>query len=443
MQRHLARKYPDLRGLADRVKAMHAFEEEGVSLVLSTAHKAKGREWDRVLLWRDFLWKGAGRWLRGEGPPAKVSPELQEEENLFYVAITRAKEHLSLEKLSGNVEEEEEDLSPALIFPLKTKVSSPSSHEGQKVVSLPPEEAPLGLQTMAEADGAWDFILRYLRDRDGSIRFQAYLVYEDILKLSPFLPPGFTAPVPPSYLPTTQEMQRWLDSMTRISEEAGVEGVAWDFLEEEAHLGAIPVKAGSLLEGVSRETLLAFLWFLQAVAIYMGTGKLLYRKIMAGEDPGRVREAFFFAARARRMEILGEALDIGRKWKAVAHTAEGTLVGWYAWAKSHFHERLTSPSDVRFRSGAPPLQDLSYRKDKFPQPSSLAQLEAALRAYAPLTRGREDIFHRRIRYLKKHYGVKGLQALYEALSSGEVDPITCTWLNGPRLAQRLGLEYEV
>jgi hypothetical protein len=90
-------------------------------LLVSTAHKAKGREWDRVLLWDDFP-----TWWEEGWAPFGVEPD-PEEENLFYVAMTRARRHLSLAKLPTaleaiadmeeiDIEEEEEDdfLLPSL-----------------------------------------------------------------------------------------------------------------------------------------------------------------------------------------------------------------------------------------------------------------------------------------------------------------------------------------
>jgi hypothetical protein len=91
-------------------------------LLVSTAHKAKGREWDRVALWDDFP-----TWWEEGSAPLGVEPD-PEEENLFYVAMTRARRHLSLAKLPtvleaiadvgevGIEEDEEEDdlLLPSL-----------------------------------------------------------------------------------------------------------------------------------------------------------------------------------------------------------------------------------------------------------------------------------------------------------------------------------------
>ena len=63
-------------------------------LTLSTIHKAKGREWDRVFaLNMDSL--SPSRW-------ARKAWELEQETNLCYVQVTRAKKHLTL-LTSGNI----------------------------------------------------------------------------------------------------------------------------------------------------------------------------------------------------------------------------------------------------------------------------------------------------------------------------------------------------
>ena len=56
--------------------------------MLSTAHSAKGREWDAVfLIWAVDGWFPSTRALRSE-------EELEEERRLVYVAMTRARDHL-------------------------------------------------------------------------------------------------------------------------------------------------------------------------------------------------------------------------------------------------------------------------------------------------------------------------------------------------------------
>lgn len=78
-------------------EAMERLEGPNPKLILSTAHKAKGLEWDRVLLFEDF----PDPTLK---PPDSLPPEeaqrLEEERlaelRVLYVAMTRAKRHLSL-----------------------------------------------------------------------------------------------------------------------------------------------------------------------------------------------------------------------------------------------------------------------------------------------------------------------------------------------------------
>jgi hypothetical protein len=62
-------------------------KEDGADIVLSTAHKAKGREWDSVRLAPDFI---SSR-LDGAHPDAEA------EVRLFYVAMTRAKRTLCVD----------------------------------------------------------------------------------------------------------------------------------------------------------------------------------------------------------------------------------------------------------------------------------------------------------------------------------------------------------
>jgi DNA helicase-2/ATP-dependent DNA helicase PcrA len=65
-------------------------DEEDDALVLSTAHSAKGKEWDVVfLIWAVDGWFPLAR-------AADVEEELEEERRLMYVAMTRARNHLAV-----------------------------------------------------------------------------------------------------------------------------------------------------------------------------------------------------------------------------------------------------------------------------------------------------------------------------------------------------------
>lgn len=85
----LRRPNDTLQGLRSQITALFGDTEPGKEprlCTLSTIHKAKGREWDRVyLLGRKELMPS--KWARQEW-------ELEQERNLCYVAVTRAKREL-------------------------------------------------------------------------------------------------------------------------------------------------------------------------------------------------------------------------------------------------------------------------------------------------------------------------------------------------------------
>ncbi|MFN2566191.1 MAG: ATP-dependent helicase [Gemmatimonadaceae bacterium] len=74
----------------DIVAGRSAGDEEGDALILSTAHSAKGKEWDAVfIIWAADGWFPLTRALGDE-------TQLEEERRLMYVAMTRARKHLAL-----------------------------------------------------------------------------------------------------------------------------------------------------------------------------------------------------------------------------------------------------------------------------------------------------------------------------------------------------------
>ncbi|MDQ3996554.1 MAG: ATP-dependent helicase, partial [Gemmatimonadota bacterium] len=65
-------------------------DEDGDTLILSTAHSAKGKEWDAVfVIWAADGWFPMSRALGDE-------EQLEEERRLMYVAMTRARKHLAV-----------------------------------------------------------------------------------------------------------------------------------------------------------------------------------------------------------------------------------------------------------------------------------------------------------------------------------------------------------
>ncbi len=75
--------------------AEHLFKQEGPILLMS-GHKAKGGEWEHVV----FLdsWRIPSQWADGE-------EELQQETNIRYVILTRAKQELIFANLDDFVDE--------------------------------------------------------------------------------------------------------------------------------------------------------------------------------------------------------------------------------------------------------------------------------------------------------------------------------------------------
>ena len=81
---HLDERSCTVPALIQRLESM--FDDEGGSLLtLSTVHKAKGKEWATVAILSPELMPS--KWARQDW-------QLQQEHNLIYVAVTRAREHL-------------------------------------------------------------------------------------------------------------------------------------------------------------------------------------------------------------------------------------------------------------------------------------------------------------------------------------------------------------
>lgn len=74
--------------LSGWLEAASRTTEEEADVYISTAHRAKGREWDNVLLTDDFLDTDSDGWQ-------------EESANLLYVAVTRAKKSLDLSKCTA------------------------------------------------------------------------------------------------------------------------------------------------------------------------------------------------------------------------------------------------------------------------------------------------------------------------------------------------------
>ena len=133
-------------------------KEEDADIILSTAHKAKGREWELVRLAPDFL---SSR-LNG------VDPNAEAEVRLFYVAMTRAKRHLSVDPdllatfTSGiwRQRKPEPRHSGRPVRPMPSQPSSsvqeerrPNGHDGRQSPP-PPQEPPFSNHTDSKETSA-------------------------------------------------------------------------------------------------------------------------------------------------------------------------------------------------------------------------------------------------------------------------------------------------
>ena len=79
-----------------KIKAKSVSDEDDADIRLSTAHKAKGREWRKVVLWDDFFHLGFLKWrYERAATPAEKALAI-EEYHCLYVAITRAIDELIL-----------------------------------------------------------------------------------------------------------------------------------------------------------------------------------------------------------------------------------------------------------------------------------------------------------------------------------------------------------
>ena len=85
---------PRLSTLLDRLNGLHRDTEAAAQIVVSTAHKAKGREWDNVIVLDDFD-PPADLAARRRGD-AKKTVDTDQQINLLYVACTRARRRLYL-----------------------------------------------------------------------------------------------------------------------------------------------------------------------------------------------------------------------------------------------------------------------------------------------------------------------------------------------------------
>ena len=88
----------DIPGLVQTLKRNALPSERGAHLVLATAHKSKGLDFDHVVIGEDFECLNKAQVALVDTPGEPLEETLKQEINLLYVAITRARHRLTLNK---------------------------------------------------------------------------------------------------------------------------------------------------------------------------------------------------------------------------------------------------------------------------------------------------------------------------------------------------------
>ncbi len=88
-----------VKGIIEEIDVL--FSKESAPITLSTVHKAKGLEWDKVFFLDQHLIPSRWSCKAAEKDPQRYSWMLEEESNIRYVAITRAKQSLTYISTKG------------------------------------------------------------------------------------------------------------------------------------------------------------------------------------------------------------------------------------------------------------------------------------------------------------------------------------------------------
>lgn len=121
------RRIPEL---VKRIEMCHTPDPTNADYILGTVHKAKGMEFDTVEVTDDFVKVPCARHNleRLQIPLAMLA---EDEWNLIYVAVTRAKKHLTITKSIENI------LTLAGEYSLKAELTSPMLKDGPVLCALP------------------------------------------------------------------------------------------------------------------------------------------------------------------------------------------------------------------------------------------------------------------------------------------------------------------
>ncbi|XP_066448213.1 F-box DNA helicase 1 isoform X2 [Eleutherodactylus coqui] len=131
-------RIPDL---VKKIEMYHAADSTNADYILGTVHKAKGMEFDTVQVTDDFT-KVINAGHNFQGQQFSIAAALEDEWNLLYVAVTRAKKHLTITKSVENI------LTLAGEYSLKAELTSHVLKDGPLLCVLPYCNNPIPEQTV-------------------------------------------------------------------------------------------------------------------------------------------------------------------------------------------------------------------------------------------------------------------------------------------------------
>jgi superfamily I DNA/RNA helicase len=110
------------------IKEKITTKKENADIIFTTTHKAKGLEYDQVIMANDFITK-----KEMTNPKNKMSyTQVLEELNIYYVAATRAKKAIYLSSLNLNYTYKESDSNETISYKYKKKTSNKKMKNLQK-----------------------------------------------------------------------------------------------------------------------------------------------------------------------------------------------------------------------------------------------------------------------------------------------------------------------
>lgn len=152
--------------MADGITAMQNSDEAPIDVVVSTAHKAKGLEWNRVKIAADF--RGPQEEVNERTGESEMTWPEPEEMRLAYVAVTRAQEALDPGSLAWAFdytdESDENPDTPSRGIPGTENYDTATLPEAEEAPEAP--EAPAAAEVVAPGDSEVEVPLETMSDGD-------------------------------------------------------------------------------------------------------------------------------------------------------------------------------------------------------------------------------------------------------------------------------------